>query len=74
MYSSDTWTLRKLDQKYLENIKMWHWRRMEKIKWTKKVTNKVLEGIGEKRMLLNNILCKRSQLDWTYSKKKLPSS
>ena len=35
---------------------MWYWRRMEKIKWSEKVTNEVLERIGEIRMLLNNIL------------------
>jgi hypothetical protein len=38
------------------------------------VTNvEVLERIGEKRTLLNNIL-QKSQLDWLYSEKKLPSS
>ena len=36
---------------------MWCWRRMEKIKWSEKVNNqKVLDRIGEKRTLLNNIL------------------
>ena len=36
---------------------MWCWRRMEKIKWSEKVTNEqVHERIGEKRTLLNNIL------------------
>ena len=36
---------------------MWCWRRMEKIKRLEKVTSeKVLERIGEKRTLLNNIL------------------
>ena len=35
---------------------MWYWRRMEKIKWSEKVTNQqVIERIGEKRSL-NNIL------------------
>ena len=34
----------------------WCWRRMEKIKWQEKWTNEVLECIGEKRTLLNNIL------------------
>ena len=33
---------------------------MEKIKWSKKVTNEqFLEHIGEKRTLLNNILCRK---------------
>ena len=36
---------------------MWGWRRMEKIKWSDKVTNEqVIERIVEKRTLLNNIL------------------
>ena len=29
---------------------------MEKIKWSEKVTNEVLERIAEKRTLLNNII------------------
>jgi hypothetical protein len=36
---------------------------MEKVKWSKKVTNEqVLERIGEKRTLLNNIL--RRKVNW----------
>ena len=39
---------------------MWCWRRMEKIKWSEKVTNEqVLDRIGEKRTLPNNNLCKK---------------
>ena len=42
---------------------MWSWRRMEKINWSEKVTNEqVLEHIGEKRTLLNNIL--RRKANW----------
>ena len=34
---------------------------MEKIKWPEKVTNEqVLERIGEKRTLQNNILCRKA--------------
>jgi hypothetical protein len=40
---------------------MWCWRRMEKIKWSEKVTNEeVLERIGEKWPLRNNILCRKA--------------
>ena len=40
---------------------MWCWRRMEKIKWSEEVTNEqVLERIGEKRKLLNNILSRKA--------------
>ena len=39
------------------------WRRMEKIKWSEKETNEqVLDLIGEKRTLLNNIL--RRKANW----------
>ena len=42
---------------------MWYWRTMEKIKWSKKVTNEqVLESKGEKRTLLfvNKILPRKA--------------
>ena len=32
LYGSETWTLRKFEQKYLESFEMQCWRRMEKIK------------------------------------------
>ena len=48
--------------------------RIEKIKWSQRVsTEKVLERIEEKRTLLNNIR-KECQFDWSYSEKKLPPS
>jgi len=31
LYDAETWTLRKVDQKYLESFGMWCWRRIEKI-------------------------------------------
>jgi hypothetical protein len=37
LYGAETWTLRKVDQKYLESFEMWCWRRMEKISWTDRV-------------------------------------
>ena len=40
---------------------MWCSRRMEKIKWSEKVTNEqVLEQIAEKRILINNILRRKA--------------
>ena len=39
---------------------MWCWGRMEKIKWSEKITNEqVLDRIGEKITLINNILCRK---------------
>ena len=63
LYGSETWTLRKLERKYLESFEIWHWRRMEKIKWSEKVINKlVLDRIGEKRRIRNIIL--RRKANW----------
>ena len=59
LYGSETWAQRKLERKYLENSEMLCWRRMEKIKWSEKVTNEqVLERIGEKR--IHSILCRKA--------------
>ena len=59
-FGSETWTLGKLERKNLESFEVCCLSAMEKIKWSKKVTNEqVLEHIGEK-----------SQLDWSYSEKK----
>ena len=37
-YGAETWTLWKVDQKYLESFEMWYCRRME-ISWTDHVKN-----------------------------------
>ena len=47
LYGSETWTLRKLERKYLERFEIWCLRK-ETIKLSKIVTNEqVLERIGE---------------------------
>jgi hypothetical protein len=52
-YGAETWTLRKVDQKYVESFGMWRWRRMEKISWTDNVRNKkVLQRVKEDRNIL----------------------
>ena len=39
------------------------WRRMEKIKWSMQISSEqVLECIGEKGTILNNILCRKANL------------
>jgi hypothetical protein len=63
LYGAETWTLRKGDQKYLENFKMWCWRRMEKISWTDHVRNEeVLHRVKEERNILHTI--KRRKANW----------
>jgi hypothetical protein len=53
----------KISAKIFRELRMWCWRRIEKIKWTEKVTNEhVFDRIGEKRTLLNNIL--RRKVNW----------
>ena len=39
-----------------------------------KTNEQVLEHLGVKRRLLNNILQKKNQLDWSHSENKLPPS
>jgi hypothetical protein len=56
LYGAETWTLRKVDQKYLESFETWCWRRMENISWTDHVRNKeVLHRVKEERNILHII-------------------
>jgi len=53
-YGAETWTLWKVDEKYLGSFKIWCWRRKEKMNWTYHVRNKgVLRGIKEERRKAN---------------------
>jgi hypothetical protein len=57
-----TWTLRKVDAKFLGSFEMWHWRRME-ISWTNRVRNEeVLQRVKEERNIVQRI--KRRKPDW----------
>ena len=38
LYGTETWTLRKENERRLEAFKMWVWRRMEKVSWTERKT------------------------------------
>ena len=61
LYGAETWTLRKKDRKYLESFEMWCWRRMEKIKWTDRVSNEeVLRRVGEQRTLITTVLKRKA--------------
>jgi hypothetical protein len=56
LYGDETWTLRAVDQKYLESSEMWCWRRMEKISCTNHVRNEeVLLRAKEQRNILHEI-------------------
>ena len=54
-YGAENWTLRKVDQKYLESFEMWCWRRMEII-WTERVNNEeVLHTVKEGSNMIRTI-------------------
>jgi hypothetical protein len=56
LYGAETWTLRKVDQKYLESFEMWCWRSREKISWTDRVRNEeVLHRMKEERNIVHTI-------------------
>jgi hypothetical protein len=59
-YGAETWTLRKVDQKYLESFEIWCWRRLEKISRTDRVRNEeVLHRVKEERNILRKIKRRR---------------
>jgi hypothetical protein len=63
LLGAESWTLRTVDQKYLESFEIWCWRRME-ISWTDRVRNgEVLQRrVKEERNILQTI--KRSKANW----------
>ena len=64
LYGTETWTLRKIDQKCLESFEMWYWRRMEEIIWTDRVRNEeVLHRLNEEWRILR--ATKRKKANWT---------
>jgi hypothetical protein len=59
---AETWTLRKVDQKYLDTSEMWCWR-MEKISRPDRVRNEdVLQRVKENRGITYSI--KRRKANW----------
>jgi hypothetical protein len=61
-YGAETWTLRKVGQKYLESFEIWWSRRMEKISWTDHVVNEILHKIKDERNVLHTV--KRRNDNW----------
>jgi hypothetical protein len=60
---AETWTLRKVGQKYLGSFETWCWRRIEKISWTDRRRNEeVLHRVKEERNILRTI--KRRKAKW----------
>ena len=61
LYGAETWTLRKVDEKYLESFEMWCWRMME-ISSTDHVRDEVLYRVKEERNILHTIRIRKT--DW----------
>jgi hypothetical protein len=59
---AETWTLRKVDQKYLGSSEMWCCRRMEKISRTDRVRNEAVLHSVKERNILHKI--KRRKANW----------
>ena len=56
VYGAETWTLREVDQKYLEDFEMLCWRRMEKIIWTDHVRNdEILQRVKEETNIIHTV-------------------
>jgi hypothetical protein len=63
LYGVETCTLLAVDQKHLESLEMWCWRRMEKINWTDYVRNEeVLLRVKEQRNILHEI--RKRKANW----------
>jgi hypothetical protein len=63
LYLAETWTVWKVDWKYLESFEVWCWRRMEKIGWTDRMRNEeVLLRVKEERGMLHTV--KRRKANW----------
>jgi hypothetical protein len=63
LHGAGTWTLRKVDHKYLGSFQMWCWRRLEKISSTDHVGNEeVLLRVKEERNIIYTI--KRRKGNW----------
>jgi len=62
LYGAKTWTLLKVDWKYLESFETCCWRRMEKISWTNSVRyEEVLHRDEEERNILHTINRKKAR-------------
>jgi len=61
---AETWTLREVDQKYLESFETRCWKRMDKISWADRVENEeILPSVNEERNILQ--ILNRRKGKWT---------
>jgi len=59
-YGSESWTMKSVDRKKVDSFELWCYRRILRIPWTQKKTNKwVLEQLGEEKSLQADIICRK---------------
>jgi len=52
LYACKTWTIRKQEEKMIEALEMWIWRRIMRVSWTNRKTNEWVReqvGVSEER-------------------------
>ena len=59
MYGCETWTMRKKEIRSLEAFEMWIYRKMNRIRWTDKISNEELLKMLDKERNLVKEICKR---------------
>jgi ppGpp synthetase/RelA/SpoT-type nucleotidyltranferase len=60
---AEIWTLRKVDQNYLDSLEMWCWRSTEEISWVGRARNEeVLHRVKEERNILHKV--ERRNANW----------
>ena len=58
MCGAENFTLRKVDEEYLESFEMWRWRKTEEIHWTNRVKSEVLHRVKEENNILKTMKIK----------------
>ena len=63
LYGSETWKIRRAEERRIDSLEMWLWRRMGGISWKDRVTNdEVLNRVNEERILRETI--RRRKKNW----------
>ena len=58
LYGSESWTVKKSDEKKIEAFEMWGWRRVLRISWKEKVSNKLVLVYAQPKMSLMSLVVK----------------
>ena len=61
-FTSETWTLQKVDIRRLEAFEIWIWRRMMKVPWTEHKTNEeILKMVETERKIMDTVRSRRKR-------------